>query len=68
LANMTEGFEIVSQKAGDLHRLKVKNSEGVQLTLQQKLSEGHQILEVRPLRGSLEDAFIEKALRKGGQL
>lgn len=65
LANMTEGYEVTIARDGKTTRHKLSDASTLQSFLAAAIQKNDSILEVRPLRGSLEEAFIEKALRRG---
>ncbi len=65
LLDMDSGIEVTCFSNGKLERHNFQNNEGVQNFLRTALNEGKVVQAVQPVRRSLEQAFVDKALRAG---
>ena len=64
LSRVSSGFEVTYDENDQIKVKHLENEEGVQKFLGELVSSGKSVIEVRSVRQSLEDAFIDVALRK----
>lgn len=67
LVDINAGIDVILTVGGDPEKHHFQNVEEVQGFLKTALAGGKTIREVRPAKKSLEQAFIDKALRPGGE-
>lgn len=65
LHDMNAGIEVTCFSKGDIEKRTFHSREDVQTFLRKALSEGRVIHSVQPVRKTLEQAFVDKALRAG---
>lgn len=66
LVQSQRGFRIQLSKGGQMDRRDVVSEEELQKELDRAIKNGESILEVAPIRMTLEEIFVSKALRGGG--
>lgn len=68
IQDINSGIEVVYSSGEAMEKKEFKDNSSVQEFLQQALRENHVIHEVRPIRVSLEEAFVDKALHMREQV